>query len=983
MDLWDSSENQSQASDLSLKANILAIYCKDCFRHWRPLRCLRLVKRLSETIGAFVALKFAFLYLFSFRIISYRSAISFECANFLISYSSRPLLQLLLLDTTLLLQLNELSLSLLSISSGKKIDWDIEDAEDDSLDANLMLTYFQSFFKTDGVLETSEIWDRFAGALGIPKTNISDILNGLNRLIFILYDTPGLSFHTSCVEEDLRLILLQFVTIAMKKGSSMLQDTKISVKESFQENVLRELSLFTSSMEFDLWEPSIHLPKRQLLGVGSLGPVLRSFHMGVTPVAVKLCVLSSHMSSNFRKVFISDTLDWMKLRHDNLQPVFGVLPPHESSKFALISVPLALGSVYDYLALKSRNIPEITMNILSQTSLALSYLHRMGVTHGRLNADNVLVDFSGNVRVSDFGMDNFREMMEEYENTEILKGCTFDGDETSLDIRKWTFSEIVDSYVDQMNQLKSKMDEEVIYEKKWKQFRWCAPEILRPLVENMEINENEPIIETLTDFSLRPGPKTFASDVYSFGILAWAVCRFSKENSNVEPFSDLLDPRSVAISVCLQNLRPSPRPSAEKCSSELWELITQCWDNDISNRPSMESVAASLCKWKPRNTFLHCEDVYDSCANPDDNYQLSRIAKDLSLSENNWDKEMLIQDNKIENKPSLNVKITTRQSDNQQTLYLDMATLKSPILNSHLDLKQLPQSPPASRNTSEDATLLVSETSDDDSNRNNFMTEDSNRFTYNQQGESESGFRRLRKKGSSILGRVFMAPKAPTVDSRSEISSAPSDRITLFPSLKRLVGWKKKDTSDAQTKNEFQTSSIEKLNAKKHLLFEDKSTSALLENEFEASKSANFDRYKLDDDGLASPESSTSILQQVLAAGDNVIKQKRDGFDNSTSRLARSTKYISPSITDLTEFAGLMNSFHFADVLDAERELIKRTYHRKSKSSSQAPVGVTLPKKSLMTIPPKPDGIVLPGSPQNEFLGSTEAYEKKSNRTKM
>ncbi|RIA99196.1 kinase-like domain-containing protein [Glomus cerebriforme] len=82
---------------------------------------------------------------------------------------------------------------------------------------------------------------------------------------------------------------------------------------------------------------------------------------------------------------------------------------------------------------------------------------------------------------------------------------------------------------------------------------------------------------------LRGNDYTKASDIYSFGILAYEMI------SGLPPYHDLPHNESLAIKICL-GLRPKLNIKIPPCFSKLIELIDQCLDADPLNRPTADEL---------------------------------------------------------------------------------------------------------------------------------------------------------------------------------------------------------------------------------------------------------------------------------------------------------------------------------------------------------------------------------------------------------
>eukprot|EP00960_Hanusia_phi_P077415 768691-Hanusia_phi.AAC.5 len=83
--------------------------------------------------------------------------------------------------------------------------------------------------------------------------------------------------------------------------------------------------------------------------------------------------------------------------------------------------------------------------------------------------------------------------------------------------------------------------------------------------------------------SIRGSVFTAASDVWTFGVIAWQIC-----SEGLEPFAGSRDEQVKALVLSGARL---PRP--DKCPVDLWELVKSCWEEAV-RRPTSSDLSLSL-----------------------------------------------------------------------------------------------------------------------------------------------------------------------------------------------------------------------------------------------------------------------------------------------------------------------------------------------------------------------------------------------------
>ncbi|KAF9234995.1 kinase-like domain-containing protein, partial [Melanogaster broomeanus] len=96
---------------------------------------------------------------------------------------------------------------------------------------------------------------------------------------------------------------------------------------------------------------------------------------------------------------------WSKLRHDHIVPFYGASTL--SSPPFIVSRYMKNGNVVQYLS-KRPNVNRV--KLVYEISLGMRYLHAENVVHGDLKGVNVLVDDSGKVCITDFGLSKVKSL---------------------------------------------------------------------------------------------------------------------------------------------------------------------------------------------------------------------------------------------------------------------------------------------------------------------------------------------------------------------------------------------------------------------------------------------------------------------------------------------------------------------------------------------------------------------------------------------
>ena len=141
-----------------------------------------------------------------------------------------------------------------------------------------------------------------------------------------------------------------------------------------------------------------------LLGEGGFAAVFRVRDKAMRrEVAVKVLDLGLTPSPELAERFVREARTVAKLEHKHIVPIYKV--GGYQNEVLYIIMPCVDGPSLRHLLDKRGRMPIAkAVTIARQTADALGYAHRQGVVHRDVKPDNILLDKSGGVRVTDFGI---------------------------------------------------------------------------------------------------------------------------------------------------------------------------------------------------------------------------------------------------------------------------------------------------------------------------------------------------------------------------------------------------------------------------------------------------------------------------------------------------------------------------------------------------------------------------------------------------
>ncbi|KAG8782681.1 hypothetical protein FRC12_020570 [Ceratobasidium sp. 428] len=141
------------------------------------------------------------------------------------------------------------------------------------------------------------------------------------------------------------------------------------------------------------------------IACGGLADVYRATLGDGTQLAIKCLRRTTHSDSKELKRTARELFTWSRLRHANVLELRGLAKFRDC--LAMVSPWMEYGNV---VALVNRQPDIDRFSLCKQLVNAVAYLHEIGVVHGDLKGDNVLVSSDGVVKLTDFGLSIVHEI---------------------------------------------------------------------------------------------------------------------------------------------------------------------------------------------------------------------------------------------------------------------------------------------------------------------------------------------------------------------------------------------------------------------------------------------------------------------------------------------------------------------------------------------------------------------------------------------
>ncbi|KAK7036760.1 Serine/threonine-protein kinase tnni3k [Paramarasmius palmivorus] len=183
---------------------------------------------------------------------------------------------------------------------------------------------------------------------------------------------------------------------------SLRADLTATLRSSVFKGMLRmskSSGLYPSLIDIDDFEKDGDLP----VASGGFCDIWKGY-LGIELVCIK--VVRVYRDSDMEKIVkesMREAIIWRQLDHPNLLPFHGLY--RQEQKICLISPWMENGCLTQYLEEVNRDLGSVEHEVLVwDIASGLTYLHEMGVIHGDLKGDNILITSQRRACIADFGL---------------------------------------------------------------------------------------------------------------------------------------------------------------------------------------------------------------------------------------------------------------------------------------------------------------------------------------------------------------------------------------------------------------------------------------------------------------------------------------------------------------------------------------------------------------------------------------------------
>ncbi|RLN81597.1 hypothetical protein BBJ28_00022947, partial [Nothophytophthora sp. Chile5] len=150
--------------------------------------------------------------------------------------------------------------------------------------------------------------------------------------------------------------------------------------------------------------PQFEVETGAFIAAGGFGSVYRGQWFG-TEVVVKEIILKKGHTQQKRAEFLREANTWFQLNHRNVVKMYGGC---HVGRLVFVCEYASQGSLDSFSKAEGRD-PLLIWSTLLSAATGLRYLHDVGVVHGDLKGNNILIGTDGVAKLTDFGLSFFRK----------------------------------------------------------------------------------------------------------------------------------------------------------------------------------------------------------------------------------------------------------------------------------------------------------------------------------------------------------------------------------------------------------------------------------------------------------------------------------------------------------------------------------------------------------------------------------------------
>ncbi|RLN88274.1 hypothetical protein BBJ28_00023050 [Nothophytophthora sp. Chile5] len=150
--------------------------------------------------------------------------------------------------------------------------------------------------------------------------------------------------------------------------------------------------------------PQFEVETGAFIAAGGFGSVYRGQWFG-TEVVVKEIIFKKGDTQQKRAEFLREVNTWFQLNHRNVVKMYGGC---HVGRLVFVCEYASQGSLDSFSKAEGRD-PLLIWSTLLSAATGLRYLHDVGVVHGDLKGNNILIGTDGVAKLTDFGLSFFRK----------------------------------------------------------------------------------------------------------------------------------------------------------------------------------------------------------------------------------------------------------------------------------------------------------------------------------------------------------------------------------------------------------------------------------------------------------------------------------------------------------------------------------------------------------------------------------------------